>query len=78
MTVAELQQALNQLVEMGMGDSEIKLAIQPNYPLAELVDGLWFDQEQDEDADVFIVSGGQDHSNPYAPKIAFEEATTYF
>lgn len=84
-SVKELRDALDQLVEMGMGDSELRLAIQPNYPLQELVGGLWFDEEEQSESDsdstgatVYIVSGGQDHNSPYAPRRAFENPTLCF
>ena len=85
-TVADLHAALEQLIENGLGEAELRLAIQRNYPLTELVDGLWFDEEQMNDSEdgetemppVFIVSGGGDHDSPYAPREAFEMSTLSF
>ena len=79
-TVADLHAALAQLIDNGMGENELRLAIQPSWPLTELVEGLWYnDEAQTESEDgpvepppVFIVSGGSDHSDPYAPREAFE------
>lgn len=85
-TVREIHKALAQLIDQGMGDSELRLAIQPSYPLQELVEGLWFDEEAladfelhcDTPPTVYIVSGGQDHDSPYAPREAFENAVLEF
>lgn len=85
-TVADLHKALGQLIEIGMGENELRLAVQPNYPLAELVDGLWFDEEKQRSSEengeeppvVFIVSGGGDAYEPYAPSEAFLDPSLFF
>lgn len=76
-TVQEAHDALAQLIEMGLGESELRLAYQPNYPLQDHVAGLWFDPELASPS-VFVVSGGQVYDEPYAPRDAFIEATTAF
>lgn len=78
-TVEEIRDALDQLVEMGFGSSPIRLAVQPNYPLQELVEGLWLaDEDSLEGTVVYIVSGGSDYDQPYAPKQAFDNAILHF
>ena len=85
MTVQELRDVLDQACEMGLGESELRFAYQPNYPLQDKVDGIWFDEEKAKEADVdpdaeqplfYIVSAGQDYDSPYAPRVAFENSTT--
>jgi len=85
MTVTELRDVLNQAIENGVGDRELRFAYQPSYPLQDSVEGVWYeesddsgDEDQEEaESDVFyLVSGGQDYNNPYAPRVAFEECTT--
>lgn len=78
-TVKALHAVLGQLIENGLGDNELRFAYQANYPLQDWIEGIWYDEEddsqEDEDKIVYIVSGGQDHDNPYGPKAAFENAT---
>jgi len=85
--VQDLHRALQQLIEMGLGEAELRFTYQSNYPLQDLVEGLWVDEERlyEEDTDddteppvVYLVSGGQDHDSPYGPRQAFEEATLDF
>lgn len=84
--VQDLHRALGQLIEMGLGEAELRFAYQSNYPLQDHVEGLWFDEEahynEEDDAaeppTIYLVSGGQDHDNPYGPRQAFEEATLNF
>jgi hypothetical protein len=86
-TVQEAYDALAQLIENGLGDCELCMVTQPNYPLCEMVDGFWYDEEEEADNElksnpsettVYVVSGGQRYSDPYAPRQAFEEATLQF
>lgn len=85
-TVQEAYEALGQLIENGLGDCELCIATQPNYPLCEQVDGFWFDEQEVYDnvkgdqsgTTVYIVAGGQRYSDPYAPRAAFQEATLQF
>lgn len=43
--VQDLHRALGQLIEMGLGESELRFTYQSNYPLQDFVEGLWFDEE---------------------------------
>ena len=84
MTVQELRDVLDQAIEAGLGDVETRFAYQANYPLQDKIEGVWFDDdiENDEDGELrvdatfYLVSGGQDYDNPYAPRAAFENCTT--
>ena len=82
MTVTELRDVLNQAIENGIGDRETRFAYQSNYPLQDVIAGVWYDEDDEADqeeagTDVFyLVSGGQDYNNPYAPSVVFEECTT--
>lgn len=78
-TVRELYGALGQLIELGYGDVELRFAYQRSYPLSDKVDGFWFDEDKSDDLDmIYIVSGGQDYDNPYAPRAAFESPCLEF
>lgn len=80
MTVNEMIEALTELADEGKGECEVKMAIQPSYPLIELIKGVVDDEAlcEDEDGDgddvdrtstIFLVSGGQpDRGSPYAPR----------
>lgn len=82
MTVTELRDVLNQAIENGCGDRELRFAYQANYPLQDLVEGVWYDDDDEADQEeagtnvFYLVSGGQDYDTPYAPRVAFEECTT--
>lgn len=82
-TVSELKELLEQMEEDGYGDIELRFVYQQNYPLQDTVCGVAIasEDEDDEDKDVtkesdpkyiYIVSGGQDHDEPYGPKSAFD------
>jgi len=86
MTVQELKQTLDNAVEMGLGDAELRFTYQARYPLQDHVEGVWFDEEAMEDFQetasameneempyFYIVSGGQDYDSPYGPRAAHEE-----
>jgi len=90
MTVNELKDLLEQMEDAGHGDSEVLFTYQSNYPLQDTIKGGWIpgeseaDDEDEEDSDddsddcpantVYLVSGGQCHSDPYGPSRAFREA----
>ena len=75
MTIAELIEEL----EMYDDDTEVRLAIQPNYPfqhtIARVVEvDLAADSEEEDDATVvYIAEGGQLYSAPYLPAAASGE-----
>jgi hypothetical protein len=81
MTVEQLRDVLNQAIENGRGDDELRFAYQANYPLQDLVEGVWYDEDDEDDQEeadsrvFYLVSGGQDYNHPYAPRMAFEECT---
>lgn len=87
MTVGELHRALGAAIELGLEDSELRIAHQPHWPLQEYVEGVWFDDEVVEDFQetdgsgdpplFYIASGGQDHDSPYAPKAAMTDCVDY-
>jgi hypothetical protein len=89
MTVNEVKDLLEQMADAGHGDSELLFAYQSNYPLQDHIKGGWIpgeseadgdDEDEDQDNDecpantVYLVSGGQCHSDPYGPARAFREA----
>lgn len=93
MTVQELKNLLEQAIEQGCGDMEVRFTYQENYPLQDTVAGGWAaclaetGFESDEDVEelavleklghFYLVSGGQDRDMPYGPKRAFEECSEY-
>lgn len=89
MTVNELKDLLEQMADAGHGDSEVLFTYQSYYPLRDHIKGGWIpteaeadDDEDEDDQDddecpantVYLVSGGQCHSDPYGPSRAFREA----
>ena len=86
MTVTEIKDLMQQMEDAGHGDSEVLFTYQSNYPLQDHIKGGWIPGEsedgddEDEDRDecpaktVYLVSGGQCHSDPYGPSQAFREA----
>jgi hypothetical protein len=86
MNIKELVERLSEIAE-DHPDAEVRLAVQPGYPLTELLRGVagpddynGVDPESDDDPDpraahVWLVSGGQPSrydENPYAPAWVFE------
>ena len=85
MTVNELRDLLEEMVENGYGEREVLFTYQSNYPLQDHIAGGWvpghvayMDDEPEEETDqnaVYLVSGGQCYEMPYGPSRAFEEAS---
>jgi len=82
MTVEELLNVLTEAADAGYGDTEVRIASQPSYPLAHTVKGLatpddyTADYEIDGDLGasfVWLVEGGTP-DQPYAPSWPFEVA----
>jgi len=84
MTVQELAELLDELVEAGHGDRDLRFVYQPNYPLQDEVAGVYDPLEDpeselpEEESDLpvpclYLVSGGQDREQPYGPSAAFEQ-----
>lgn len=55
MTVSELIEVLNEFD----GDFEVRLGIQPNYPLSSTIEGVWFDEDEKSEYNgiVYITEG---------------------
>lgn len=82
MTVNELLELLENAADRGHGDTEVRIAYQPNYPLAARIacvttpDDL--DDEEDEDEEdtepvLWIATRDVPASeNPYAPRAAWQ------
>lgn len=72
-TLNELIEELTELAEDGHGDCEVRLATQPNYPMAYGICEPIVVEVVNEDGDaaeiVFLPEGGQ---IGYAPRAAFE------
>ena len=76
MTVNEMIERLQELADGGMGDSELRLATQPNWPLQSHVGGIAAQEPEEDDTEpgvVYICEGSQVYDTPYAPKWAFDE-----
>jgi len=82
-TVRELQEKLEELIDDGRGDDEIRLTYQSNYPLQSHVRGVWApdDSEESEELDlrdsernvVWVVSDGQVRETPYGHGEAWDD-----
>jgi len=83
MTVEELRDRLEELVEAGHGEHEVMIVTQPNWPLRFTLAGVASttehdaqeDDASDEQAVVYLVEGGHPNGNPYGPRWAFDEAS---
>lgn len=74
MTVSEMIYLLQELDESGYGDTELRLAIQPSWPLAKGVSHVKVCEDNDGEERVWIAEGYMpSYQNPYAPEEAFEE-----
>lgn len=78
MNVQELIDRLQDMIDGGdiQPETIVKFVYQSNYPLQDNVKGIWFAEGQGVEnvGEVYIVSAGQDHNQPYGPGTAFEEA----
>lgn len=78
MTVEELKERLESLIEMGYGDKEVKMAYQPNYPIEEEITSVMGfngkrnpdDDEADREPVVYLIHN--DNGNDYAPHRIFD------
>lgn len=76
MTVSELLDALQELVDDGHGDKDVMLATQPNYPLASTLKGVVNGEElgdgeglEPDTSVVWLLEGSQRRTgSPYAPR----------
>lgn len=87
MKIQDLIDELQAIAE-SYGECEVRLAVQPNYPLVETLRGVAgpedeLDAMEDKDEDVieafatkapvvYLVSGGQYFDTPYAPAWVFD------
>lgn len=89
-TVQDLFNVLEELMEAGHGERELRVAYQPNYPLQAHFDGVsvpedWLPDEDTEPEDIekrkampiFLVCGSSDYDNPYAPRAVFDPENQY-
>jgi len=78
MTVAELIEPLQEAADDGLGECEVRLAFQPNWPLQFHVGGIAVPEESDDEAPetpvVYVVEGTPIHESPYAPSWVFGAA----
>jgi len=83
MTVNEMRDLLEDMIENGYGEREVLFVYQQNYPLQDHIAGGWVpghdadpdggpEDETNENA-VYLVSAGQCYDQPYGPSQAFDE-----
>ncbi len=79
-TVNDLLERLQELEEEGYGDAKLRIAYQPNWPLASFVENVRtvddadrYDDEQDMQTVWIAASNTVWGENPYAPREAWEE-----
>jgi hypothetical protein len=82
MTLQELIDELQDLAHDLGEDTEVRLAVQPNWPLAHEIAcvGPAMDEEGDDDFDrvVWIASGSHPYgASPYAPRSAWQNSEVY-
>lgn len=70
MTVNDLIAELEDLREMGMGEADVRLALQPNYPLEHNIAGVAPLGDEDASGVVYIGEGSQ---IGYASREIFEQ-----
>lgn len=78
MTVEELKERLEELIENGYGDKEVKMAYQPNYPMEEPITSVMGfngklrtdDEEAERDSAVYLIHDS--NGNDYAPHRIFD------
>ena len=78
MTIEELYEKLEELIDKGEGEQKVRLAFQPNWPLAFDLIGAISNEELDEDDEELdsgtenylwlVASQGNCRDNPYAPR----------
>lgn len=84
MNINELIAALEEQREWVGGETEVRIAYQPSYPLAGSIDNVTSlpinistrddDEDFSDDAFVWIAVGVVNHDeSPYAPRLAWEE-----
>ena len=78
MKLEELIDKLKELEDVCGPDVEVRLAMQPNWPLAFNVGNVTIlDAEETEDGQensiIWIAEGGHPYNAPYAPKEAWED-----
>jgi hypothetical protein len=74
MTVSELIDRLRDLEGEGLGECEVRLAFQPNWPLQFEIGGVTeppMDAEAEGLPVVYIAEGSSITESPYAPRWAF-------
>lgn len=67
MTVGELKELLEEFDD----DLEVRMAIQPNYPLQSSIGGVVSDvvtEKEEEKQIIYVLEGNQIRDNPYAPR----------
>jgi hypothetical protein len=79
MTLNDLLEQLQDLLagDESLGDAEVLLATQPNYPLAHEVRCLTLDRCTDGKPLVWLAEGGHPDASPYAPKHAWSGDEVY-
>jgi hypothetical protein len=78
MTVAELIERLEEVAHDGLGDCDVRIAIQPHWPLQFDVGGIAVPDDTDDEAPetpvVYLVEGSSIREMPYAPGWVFPAA----
>lgn len=74
-TVEELRDLLDEMVDAGLGELPVRMAHQPNWPLAETVTAVTMCESNDGTDTVWLACNPVPrHENPYAPRDAWEGA----
>ena len=79
-TLNELIETLQEMLDdyPELGDQPVNVGYQPNYPLAGVIanvvviDGDGEDEDEDEDEPALWIAISDNHSEPYAPRAAWE------
>ena len=82
-TVADFAERLQELVDAGYGDCRLRIATQPNWPLAHKVaamsiieDGDRYEGEEEDGTETVWIAASETvgyDENPYAPRDAWDE-----
>ena len=72
-TVDRLIERLTEVSEEGKGEWEVRIAMQPNYPLQSHLKGVAHCEEELPDV-VFLAESSQVYDTPYAPRWVWDYA----
>lgn len=66
--IAELQE-----IQDALGDAEVRIAYQPQYPLSAPIANVTYVERDEEQTVVWLATGAQDANAPYAPHEAWDK-----